>query len=271
MARGTAAYVFKIESKLSGSDLLQEIKNKIVENAINLDSNDNSKRGFLNLNVEPNEIIVERPKVYFIEKEKKLIACYREYTTKFDKYDQLPRTDTKDTDILYDIKKRILIFRTSYASEANKLIKIFSNLKNAIRLRNPSYIENEGFFRWLIINVKGGREKLPSPCKLINMEGVRVKDLHDSAKYATTESVAIQNIDDISSDRFYEPIKEEGTRPYIKGTFFHSRWSYPITIHKNGKITLGKRPDEIEDHHFYSMFGVAFEEMETIYKSYLGE
>lgn len=271
MARGSAAFIFKVESELSGSDLKEDIKNKIVKNAINPDNNNESKRGFMNLNVEPEDYVVERPQFYFNEIENKLIALYREYTTKYDKYDGTTRTETNDINTLYDINKRILIFRTSYPSDVNKLIRIFSDSEKAIRLRSPRYIGNENFLRWVITNAKDGREKLPNPCKLENIEGVRVQNLQDSVTYATTESIAIHNVEDISSDHFYEPIKEEGTRPYIKGRFYHSRWMYSITIHNNGKITLGKRPDNVEDYHFFSMFGVAFEEMENIYQSYLDD
>lgn len=271
MARGTAAFIFKMESELSGSDLLKEIKNKVQQNVMNLDKNNHSKTGFMNLNVEPSDIMVERPQIYFNEIENKLIALYREYRTKYDKYDDMTLAVPNDINILYDINKRLLIFRTSYSNDANKLIRIFSDSEAAIRLRNPSYTGNEGFFRWVITNAKTGRKKLPSPCKLQNIEGVYVKDLQDSSKYATTEHIAIQNVENISSDNFYGPIKEEGTRTYIKGRFLHSRWTYSITIYKNGKITLGKRPDEIEDYRFYSMFGVAFEEMENIYQSYLDD
>ena len=269
MARGTAAFIFKVESELSGSDLLQEIKNKVQKNVMNLDNNNESKMGFMNLNVEPSDIIVERPHIYFNEIENKLIALYREYTTKYDKYDDMTRAVPNDINVLYDINKRILIFRTSYSNDANKLVKIFSDSEKAIHLRSPKYIGDENFLRWVITNTKDGREKLPKPCKLENIEGVRVQDLQDSNTYATTDSIAIHNIENISSDHFYEPVSEEGTRTYIKGRFNHSRWMYLITIHKNGKITLGARPDNVEDHHFFSMFGVAFEEMENIYKSYL--
>ena len=95
--------------------------------------------------------------------------------------------------------------------------------------------------------------------------------MQDSNTYATTDSIAIHNIENISSDHFYEPVSEEGTRTYIKGRFNHSRWMYSITIYKNGKITLGAKPNNVEDYRFFSMFGVAFEEMENIYQSYLDD
>ena len=244
---------------------------KILKNTINLDNNNASRLGFMNLNVEQDNYVVDRPQIYFNEIENKLIALYREYTTKNDKYDGITRIETNDIFTLYDIDKRILIFRTSYPNEANKLIRIFSDSEKAIRLRSPRYIGDEMFLRWVITNAKDGRDKLPNPCKLKNIEGVRVQDLQDSGTYATTESIAIHNVENISSDSFYEHVKEEGTRPHIKGRFYHSRWMYSITIYNNGKITLGKRPDNVEDYNFFSMFGVAFEEMENIYLSYLDD
>ncbi len=65
MARGSAAFIFKVESELSGSDLKKDIETKIVKNAINPDNKNESRRGFMNLNVEPEDYVVGIPQIYF--------------------------------------------------------------------------------------------------------------------------------------------------------------------------------------------------------------
>jgi len=269
MGRGTAAFVFKLVSNLTGHDLKEVIKTKILDHVYKPVENQETGRGFININVETPELsTLKIPEVYYFERDNKLISLYREYTSKYDKYDKKNRIEINDIYTLYDIQKRLLILRTSNASEVNKLCKIFDKCADGTHLRSPIYIDDEIFFRWVITNAKNGRENLPVSCKLQNIAGAYIKDFQDYDKYATTESIKIQSTEDLSEDGFYEPIKDKGDRTYINGIFLHERWSYGITIYKNGKVTLGKRPDGVEDIVFYSMFGVAFEEMENIYEFY---
>jgi hypothetical protein len=270
MGRGSAAFVFKVDSNIniSGSELKEIIKNKIMTN-IRKPGNTDTGRGFINLNVGNTELPIQKmPEVYILEKEKKLISLYREYTSTYDKFDGIHRSETNDIYILYDLQNRLLILRTSDSGDANKLIKFFVNREDKIRFRPPNYVNDEIFFRWIITNAKNGRSKLPDPCKLQNIDGAYIKDFQDSDQLATTESLNIRTVEDLSEDNIYKQVKDVGERTYVKGKFLHERWMYSIRIYKNGKITLGKRPPNVEDNVFDGMFGVAFEEMENIYRFY---
>lgn len=267
MSRGTAAFVCKVESKLSGSDLRNLIEKKILENVYKSNNVNEARRGYLNLNLETSESPSRKlPEFYYYEKENKLISIYREYTVAYDKYERINRPIINDIDTIYDIQKRLLIFRTSDTSTANKMIQMFNDRESSTLLRLPLYVQNEEFFRWIIINAKNGRDKLPPSCKLQNIDGVYIKDFQGTDKYATTESVRIKSIEDISEDSIYKPIKDQGERTYIKGNFLHARWTYRVTIYKNGKITLGSKPEGVDNYIFYGMFGIAFEEMENIFR-----
>ena len=272
MGRGTSAYLFKIDSKLSGKDLKKKIEEVISANQIQESSPKKQQKGFVNINLPDENSPKEIPKLYFMESQDGRLTCrYRYYEEKIDRFAEEIIYNPKDTRILYDSKKRILICLTPYQYDASRVLKIFLGSGDGFTFKAPSYRGNEEFLRWLIDNEKSGRDKFPKPCKLMNIVKTKVIDLEDSTSHPTTESVYVQTTEHLSDDLIYREIEEEGVRDSIGCQFEHSKWVFELKIYRSGKVTLGSQPPNIEAKEFIGLFPIIFEELENLYKAFLDD